>query len=110
MTLFGTTFLFPLGLLFLPVMVVIGWWLSRRPVVDMVEARVQEQGSWWQFKALVVYRVIFWICICLITLLLASPHARTDIRDIQYEGIDIMVVLDVSESMQASDFDPNRME
>jgi len=39
-----------------------------------------------------------------------QPHSRSDITQIEYEGIDVMIVLDVSNSMQAADFTPTRIE
>lgn len=41
---------------------------------------------------------------------LAGPHRTTDLELIEDEGIDVLLVLDVSLSMLAEDFAPNRLE
>ncbi|MFN7014957.1 MAG: vWA domain-containing protein, partial [Bacteroidia bacterium] len=46
---------------------------------------------------------------CLI-LVLARPQSRSSWKDVKAEGIDIMLCMDISHSMLAKDFDPNRLE
>ncbi len=41
---------------------------------------------------------------------LAGPHRQQDLQLIREEGIDVALVLDVSASMMAADFPPNRLE
>lgn len=41
---------------------------------------------------------------------LARPQSKNDFQDIKTEGIDIMLAMDVSASMLAQDFKPNRLE
>ncbi len=50
------------------------------------------------------------ICIALIITVLARPQSRSSWKDIKTEGIDIVLSLDVSYSMLAKDFNPNRIE
>jgi Ca-activated chloride channel family protein len=45
-----------------------------------------------------------------LTIALARPQSTDNLRDVTTEGIDIMVSLDISGSMLAMDFDPNRLE
>lgn len=45
-----------------------------------------------------------------IILVLARPQSRSSWKDVKTEGIDIVISLDVSYSMLAKDFDPNRIE
>lgn len=47
-----------------------------------------------------------WLCI----VALARPQSKTDFESSNVEGIDIMLAIDVSESMLAKDFSPNRIE
>ncbi|PWE00753.1 vWA domain-containing protein [Marinilabilia rubra] len=51
-------------------------------------------------------------CLTIIFLIiaLARPQSTDSHRDVTTEGIDIMVSLDISGSMQAMDFKPNRLE
>lgn len=48
--------------------------------------------------------------ISLIIMAMARPQSRSSWKDIKTEGIDIMVSLDLSLSMLAKDFKPNRIE
>ena len=56
---------------------------------------------------LVVLRLITFSAIILI---IARPQSRSSWKDIKTEGIDIVLCMDVSHSMLAKDFDPNRLE
>ena len=48
--------------------------------------------------------------ISLMIMALARPQSRSSWKDIKTEGIDIVVSLDISLSMLAKDFKPNRLE
>lgn len=50
------------------------------------------------------------MCISLLILAIARPQSRSSWKDTKTEGIDIVVSLDVSLSMLAKDFKPNRIE
>lgn len=50
------------------------------------------------------------ILFLLLVVAIAEPHQLIEKKMIQEEGLDIALVLDVSASMQASDFSPNRLE
>jgi Ca-activated chloride channel homolog len=50
------------------------------------------------------------ICYSLLILAIARPQSRSSWKDTKTEGIDIVVSLDVSLSMLAKDFKPNRLE
>jgi Ca-activated chloride channel family protein len=56
---------------------------------------------------LFVFRLITFSAIILI---IARPQSRSSWKDIKTEGIDIVLCMDVSHSMLAKDFDPNRLE
>ena len=46
----------------------------------------------------------------LIIVALARPQNRSSFKDVQTEGIDIVLAMDISSSMLAQDFKPNRIE
>lgn len=48
--------------------------------------------------------------VLLLILALARPQKGSEVREYSAEGIDIMLVLDISSSMRAIDFRPNRLE
>lgn len=50
------------------------------------------------------------IAIGLIIFALARPQSKSSMKDINVEGIDIVVTLDISQTMEAEDFKPNRIE
>jgi len=50
------------------------------------------------------------LVISLLIIALARPQSTANLQDITVEGIDIVVALDISGSMLAEDFKPNRME
>ncbi len=50
------------------------------------------------------------LAVALIILALARPQSSTGLHEETIEGIDIMIALDISGSMLAEDFQPNRME
>jgi len=50
------------------------------------------------------------LAIALMLIAMARPQSSLSSRDISIEGIDIMIALDISGSMLAEDFKPNRME
>ena len=60
------------------------------------------------------FRHLVFVCRILalsaIIIVLMRPQSRTSWKDIKTEGIDIVISLDVSYSMMAKDFDPNRIE
>lgn len=58
-------------------------------------------------------RVKFWLFVVAFALLVvaaARPQMGSKLREVEREGVEIMVALDVSNSMLASDFSPNRLE
>ncbi|MDG5800419.1 VWA domain-containing protein [Marinilabiliaceae bacterium ANBcel2] len=50
------------------------------------------------------------LVISFIIIALARPQSSDSLREVSTEGIDIMISLDISGSMMAMDFEPNRME
>lgn len=50
------------------------------------------------------------LCIAAVIIALARPQARSSWKDVYSEGIDIMLSMDISASMLAQDFKPNRLE
>lgn len=48
--------------------------------------------------------------VALLIIVLARPQSRSSWKDVKTEGIDIVMALDISGSMLAKDFKPNRLE
>lgn len=54
--------------------------------------------------------ILYCIAFGLIVIGLASPQIGTKLEEIKREGIDVIIALDVSNSMKAEDIRPNRLE
>src|SRR5262245_37474079 len=50
------------------------------------------------------------LALALLIIALANPQIGTKLETVKREGVDIMIALDVSNSMLAEDFKPNRLE
>lgn len=100
-------------LLLIPVM--IGWYLYKfsrsQPTlqVSSVDPFLSRPRSWrlWLIHLLFTLRII---AIALIILAMARPQSSLRRQDVTVEGIDIMIAFDISGSMLAEDFKPNRIE
>ncbi len=100
-------------LLLVPVMVI--WYIlkhkNRHPAM-------QVPGLQWTAKAPVTFRhylqhLLFafrMLVIAFLVIVLARPQSHDQWEEVITEGIDIMISLDISTSMLAEDFKPNRME
>lgn len=99
-------------LLLVPLMV---WWYIRnnsRSSSSIIVSSVKSFGETRSFKT--AFRHIPFILrtlavVCLI-IALARPQVRNDEELVSGEGIDIILCMDVSGSMLAQDFSPNRLE
>ena len=72
-----------------------------------VIARLNRSTS---FKRQLAKGLIVLSSITLLIIALMGPQMGTVLSEVKREGIDIIVILDVSKSMQAEDISPNRLE
>lgn len=89
-------------------------WYRRRRTASLAMAVPGTGGlqTHWSWRVL-LYQLSRWLlglAILFAVLALARPQASFMERDRQAEGIDIVLVMDVSSSMLAEDFEPNRLE
>ncbi len=61
----------------------------------------------YSLHSLIILRML---AIALLIVVLARPQSRSSWKDVKTEGIDIVMSLDISGSMLAKDFKPNRLE
>ena len=54
--------------------------------------------------------ILYLTAFALLTLALARPQLGSKLREVESRGIEMMLVVDVSNSMLAEDFQPNRLE
>lgn len=72
-------------------------------LMDRLAAAASPRRRRWK-AALVV------LAVALAALALAGPRYGTKVREVQRSGVDLVIALDVSSSMQARDVAPNRLE
>lgn len=91
------------------------WWEIKRSgrnqatvIVSTVNA-FRGIRSWKSFLRPVLF-VLRLLTLCCLIIALARPQTRNDEQLVNGEGIDIVLCLDISGSMLAQDFSPNRME
>ena len=77
---------------------------------DLREAQKQSSPFTWGNVAVWMRRVFLVLAILFLTIAMARPQTVTEEKQITKNGVDILIALDVSESMLAEDLQPNRME
>ena len=99
-------------LLLAPLPALWAWWKSRKRTglrfSSIAPARGAGGSIWLRLRALPV--ALRTAALVLGILALARPQERDVVRERHVEGIDVMLVLDMSTSMRAQDFEPNRFE
>ena len=101
-----------LGLLILPIMI---WWQyiakkSVEPAVIISDLSGLEGVSSWKEKLYPYLPILKFIAIGLLIIAMARPQLSLTEEKVKAEGIDIMLVMDLSSSMLSKDFDPDRLE
>lgn len=101
-------------LLLVPVMVVLfEWAMTRRRrrlarfASSVALSRLMPEGS------VARQRIKFWllqVAYVLMVLAIARPQQGSKLREVEREGVEIMLAIDVSNSMLADDFAPSRLE
>src|ERR1035437_2081166 len=101
--------------LFLSLPVMIAWYLFnlKKQESEMHYSSFQHLGNIKSSLKATLRHLIFvlrLIVVSLLILVLARPQSRSSWNDVKTEGIDIVLSLDISYSMLAKDFKPNRLE
>jgi Ca-activated chloride channel family protein len=98
---------FLLLLLLLPALAA---WRWRRPGASLLWGRVSPEwpgGGAWLVRALGALPLV---CLGIAVVALARPQAGQRLTEVETKGVDIMLAIDISPSMQAEDFQPlNRL-
>lgn len=99
------------GLFGIPFLFVLRWLihLSFRDKLDFAFPEKNVKTSWIVWLRFLPDN-IFGVFIACLLVALARPQKTNEKVDQYTEGIDIMLVMDISESMQIEDFSPNRLE
>lgn len=116
MSLFGVTFAYPLAFGLLALIPVMVWWYirgQRQANSSLLFSRFDILGSYTKTtkeRLLHVPLILRCLVVACISIALARPQTFSSNQDIYTEGIDIAIALDLSGSMLATDFKPNRIE
>jgi Ca-activated chloride channel homolog len=104
---------FFLLLLLIPVAIVWYWLrhIKAKPelLVPSTEAFRGSKTSW-RLRASHSMFILRMLTIALLSVALARPQTSSRSQDVTIEGIDIVICMDISTSMLAEDFRPNRLE
>ena len=108
-------FAYPYVLLFIPVLVWMGWIHIFRKKNKQTEYVLPHLDGvvftkTWKTSLFPYVPVLVWLALILMVLVLARPRIPLKENVVKTEGIDIMLAVDISSSMLARDFSPNRME
>lgn len=94
-----------------PIIMLIKWLINRRFGQKLPVALPKEQIKWTPTVLLRhIPNLLILLVISLVLIALARPQKTNEKVEQWTEGIDIMLVIDISESMQIEDFKPNRLE
>ncbi len=77
--------------------------LGERPLIARLTGNRYENGRKWK-------GILQIVALALLLIALARPQWGTEVREIEQEGLQVMIALDVSQSMLAEDMAPNRLE
>lgn len=105
-------FLYALGLI--PVFIAMYWFVARWrkkalatygsiEVIQQLFPDVSKAKRTWKF-------ILFTIAFGLLIMGIVNPQVGTKLEEVQRKGADLMICLDVSNSMKAEDLQPNRLE
>lgn len=91
------------------------WYIYKhnqiKPSLQVSETeRLKRVGNSWRVDLRHSVFVMRLLAIAMIIIALARPQTTDSKKDVTTEGIDILLALDISSSMLAQDFKPNRLE
>jgi Ca-activated chloride channel homolog len=98
-------------ILALPLIFILRWLFYFR-FRQKVQVAFFEKDQRWSYTSLLRYipPILFAIFITFVMVALARPQRTNEVVEQLSEGIDIVIVMDISESMRIEDFPPNRLE
>lgn len=100
------------GLLIIPMLVAFYVWRfwSRNPQLSLSTGRFIDAAKRWGNSIPIALFSLRILALAALIVAFARPQSSTSWQDVKTEGIDIVLAFDISSSMLAQDFDPNRLE
>ncbi|MGK7388920.1 MAG: vWA domain-containing protein [Candidatus Cyclobacteriaceae bacterium M2_1C_046] len=99
------------GLALIPLFFIIRWLIRYRLVQKLpigIPKKQIGQNIWSYLRYIPDILLVLMLALCIVAL--ARPQKTNEKVEQWTEGIDIMLVIDISQSMQIEDFKPNRLE
>lgn len=98
-------------LLAVPLLFLLRWLLHLRFRKKLDVALFEGKATWhWTSTLRYIPDIVFGLFLMLVLVALARPQKTDETIELASEGIDIVLVMDVSGSMELTDFSPNRLE
>ncbi|MFC6999795.1 vWA domain-containing protein [Rufibacter roseus] len=87
-------------------------WLLHLRLRNKMDVALFEGNANWHWTSMLRYLpdIVFGLFLMLVIVALARPQRTNETIELSAEGIDIVLALDVSGSMELTDFSPNRLE
>lgn len=107
------TFAHPYFLLLLLLVPAAGWWYWKKGFRKEATLKFSDLSPWrptFKVRLMEVLPLFRLLAFCALIIALARPLLLFKKEEVKGEGIDIFLVMDVSNSMLAEDFLPNRLE
>ena len=109
------TFVNPALFILLALLPLFGLWYflqykKRYPTIKMSSLEAVKGTSAWRGKLRIVLPILRALAFIVFVIALARPQLTLQEQEIKAEGIDITLVMDLSSSMLAQDFKPDRLE
>lgn len=108
-------FVHPLFFGLLVLLPLLGWWYRRRyahryATLQMPSLEGVARRGTWRSKLRRALPVLRALAVITLIIALARPQRTLQEEEVKAEGIDIMLAMDLSSSMLARDFEPDRLE
>ncbi len=97
-------------LLLVPIFLIYLFKVRKTPYLNYSSAKFLKQAKSWKVRLKFLPEILKIIAFILLVVALARPRKSMVNMETKTEGIDIIITLDVSTSMLARDFEPNRFE
>jgi Ca-activated chloride channel family protein len=102
------------AIILLPILLILFWWalkMRKRGLSRFGNPVLLQKLTLYasRYKRSIKFTVTF-VAFGLLILGLANPQIGTKMEEVKREGVDIIIALDVSNSMKAEDIKPNRLE
>ena len=101
------------GLWLLPILPLLTWWAvrKRQAALRAFLGRRFVAADWrWHWRRHIVKGLLFTLALLLLVLAAARPRVGTEMQKVKRQGVDVVLLIDTSDSMLAQDVRPSRLE